>query len=575
MTNNNFIENVKRGNVGERFVEAHINELCDAILLNQREYHEDHVEGADEMARRLILGNPIDDFLPDYIDMPELLEGTSFEVQEYLIGGVEVKTTWNYLAATYDRENESGTIPVALWSSETRSNPGWLPKLLHPERYEVDGEIPVAVQPHTILFILAAYENAFASIAFEDVPALLDRLRSLARGAGVDLDDGIPYGEQAQDWSPENMVLFGNMWPVALSDVQDLARVTLIGTKPRIRPDIYMQDRSCTSYTQEKRYMYLAELAGDRHISIEEEYRDCFTPSQKRKIFADIDHNLSILDNFEDEKYPALAKYRRKRVFDHLKGLMLYMLAQEFPEYLNHSQRYFVIGKIQLEDWCKRHGIPGSTKSWQGSLVFLRDCGLIKCFRPKGDLNSPCLARIYSSMTPINGKYPSLRSVPRYDDDILANAEHIARIYFENHIIIAKMTKADVIRCRGREIANQLYLDDRTITQEEMYVHDIYINLLIHFINTQGYADKDSILEQIKTKMRNNMHFQNIDRDHILTENEENELARQEPYWRAYFKMTERTAQLAAERGYRYHPTRRIDKDALHLPDTFNKWIIT
>ena len=108
---NNFVEDVRRGNVGERFVYAHLNDLCNSVMLNQNELPELRIEGADETAHRVILGAPIDNFLPDYVDMPGMQNGTFYDVEEYSIGGVEVKTSWDYLAKTYDRENESGTLP--------------------------------------------------------------------------------------------------------------------------------------------------------------------------------------------------------------------------------------------------------------------------------------------------------------------------------------------------------------------------------------------------------------------------------------------------------------------------------
>lgn len=575
MPNNNFTKNVMRGNVGERFVYVHLNDLCDYVMLNQNELPEMHIEGADETAHRIRLGNPIDNFLPDYVVMPEMQNGTFYEVTEYSIGGIEVKTSWDYLAKTYDRENEAGTLPIALWSSDTREHAGWLLKLLHPERYSATNDGLTAVQPHTLLFILAAYENAFASIAFENIPAFLDRLRQIAGEAGIDIDDGIPFGEQAQDWSPESLLLFGNMWLVSLDDLEDLAKVTIIGEKPRMRPDIVMQDRSCASSTQEKRYERLLEIACERQIPIEDEFRNCFHPSRKRQVFADINHNLSILENFEDEKYPTLAIYRRQRVFQHLNGIMLNMLAHEFPVYLQQSQRYFMIGKLQLEDWCKRHGIPGSAKSWQGSLIFLNDCGLIKCFRPVEDNTTPSLERIYSSILPISGKYPTLRSVPRYNDTILRHAEHIAQIYYSKHVALTKLTKTDVIRCRGQEVADSLYLDGRKISGEELYVYELYKQVMVCRIQANGYAEKDEILEQVNEIMIRKQHFQCIICDHILNEKESNELNRQTPFWDAYKKIKERTAQLAADAGYTYHPIRNIDRERFHLPDTMMNWIIS
>ena len=575
MPDNNFVENARRGKIGEKFVIDHIKSLCASLMLNQEEHAGDYIEGGDLRTHMLRVGQEINSFLPDYVDMPELQEGTWYEVCGYTIGGVEVKTTWDFLAKTYDHEECTGTLPFALWSSSSREHPGWLLKMLHPERYTHPGETLNAVQPHALLYILAAYENVFASIAFENIPMLLNRLRGLANAANVDLDDSIPLGQQAQTWAPDNILISGNMWLIPLINLQDLATVTLIGEKPRIRPDIFFQNRSCTSHIQESRYDHLSRLAGNKHIPIEEEYRNSFTPSRNRKVFADISYNLSILDSFDETVYPTLAIYRRKKVFEHLRGLMLYMLAQESPVWPLQNKRFFLIGKLTLEDWCKGHGISGSTKSWQGSLIFLADCGLIKCFRPIGNNQEQGLETIYRNLTPVNGKYPTLRSVPRYTDDVLLHAEHIAKLYHEREIILSKMTKADVILCRGNDRANQLYLDGRGISEEEMYVRELYQRILIHRINENGYAEKDNVLKTVRQTMRREMGFQWIDPTHTLNEAERDEMDRQKKYWDAYSKIKERTRQLANDAGYEYHPIRNNNRTEFGLLETYSKWIIS
>ena len=94
-------------------------------------------------------------------------------------------------------------------------------------------------------------------------------------------------------------------------------------------------------------------------------------------------------------------------------------------------------------------------------------------------------------------------------------------------------------------------------------------------IQANGYAEKDEILEQVNEIMIRKQHFQCIICDHILNEKESNELNRQTPFWDAYKKMKERTAQLAADAGYTYHPIRNIDRERFHLPDTMTNWIIS
>ena len=148
MSDNNFVENVRRGTIGEKFVIDHISSLCASLMLNQEEHAGDYIEGGDLRTHMLRVGQEINSFLPDYVDMPELQEGTWYEVNGYTIGGVEVKTTWDFLAKTYDHEECTGTLPFALWSSGSREHPGCVlltlrgrpvcqPLTLHHARYEL------------------------------------------------------------------------------------------------------------------------------------------------------------------------------------------------------------------------------------------------------------------------------------------------------------------------------------------------------------------------------------------------------------------------------------------------------
>ena len=54
--------------------------LSQGLILNLQSRAGEHVEGGDATAHFLGLGNPIDDFLPDYIDDPELTNRTAYEI---------------------------------------------------------------------------------------------------------------------------------------------------------------------------------------------------------------------------------------------------------------------------------------------------------------------------------------------------------------------------------------------------------------------------------------------------------------------------------------------------------------
>ena len=70
----------------------------------------------------------------------------------------------------------------------------------------------------------------------------------------------------------------------------------------------------------------------------------------------------------------------------------------------------------------------------------------------------------------------------------MRHAEHIAQIYYSKHVALTKLTKTDVIRCRGQEVADSLYLDGRKISGEELYVYVLYKQVMICRIDAKRRA---------------------------------------------------------------------------------------
>ena len=566
-----FVQNVNRGRVGEVFVAEHLAELQSAIALNYSDRTAAHVEGVDAANIRMRIGEPLAGFVPPYVDDPALRGAPAYEITETMAGGIEIKTIWNFLLNTLYPDEEYGSLPFALWSNENRDRPGWLIRIMHPENDYEPGQAIRTVQPHTIVFLLAEYENVFASVVFERVPELFERLKIIAQDEGFGLDH-IPCEEEEHLWSNPNIK--NHVWYVPITLLQDLATVTMIADQPMIRPNIRINEKILLSDTQSRRYEQLRSLAGDRYIPMDERFRDRFTPLRNQQVFSDVVFNLSVLDTLDETKYPTLAYYKRQKVFQHLRGLMLNILAHPYPVWSERNPRFFTIGKDYLEAWCKERGISGSSMSWQGSLVFLKDCNLVEAFRPVGDEHDHAMMRAISGIRRPGKKNITFWSVPRYTPPIMEAAERIAVIYANNHVKLTQLTKADVIRVRGIERANQLYLDGRRISMQEEYVHDLYLTVLQEAIRRNSYAEPDKIIREVERRMRYELHFRYIDFLAGFTQEDEEELARQELYKNALMKMKARTRQLAAEAGFSYRPVRREDRSRHQLPEEYKKWLI-
>lgn len=577
MPQNNFIRNVERGNIGERYVYKHIEKLVNTdLILNYRNRADEHVEGGDATAYFLSLGKEIDDFLPDYVDAPELSDCKAYEVTAQVYGGLEVKTDWGLLFRSFDKEDPSGTLPFVFWSDETRKHPGWVPRTFFPQKYFTEGEKISSVQPMAIVFMLAAYRNAYACVVFENVKALIDRVCSLANTAGFNIDD-LPYGDEALNWQPEGIILQGNTWYISLSQLEDLATVTMIGKKPRIRPDIIFGEYRCTSAIQEKRYKHLKSLArGRKRIPVDREFVDAFTPSDRMKVFADINDNLSIIEHIDPERFPVLSHYSTQIVSRHLKGLMLNMLSRPYPIWPESNPTYFAVSNNYLEEWCKAQGIGGSSKSIQGSLMFLRIIGLVKAFRPGTNYHDPITDNLKKRIKHGNASRSiTLRTVPLYADDVLQHAEERAKLFFESHINISKLVKTDVSDVLGQEEANRFYQSGFTKSQIEDHVDTVMFRVFLEEVQKNGYALYEPSLQKAQQIIDSEAAFAFIDPFSVHTEEERMELQRQREYYNAFIKFGERKTAKATKKGLEYHQISKNDREKYNIPPEVRCWIFT
>ena len=570
-----FLRNVARGKEGEDFVNAHLAELTDTLALNNRLRSEEHVEGVDASALLMTIDESHPTPLPDFVHLPGIDNAHGYKISELKGGGIEVKTVWNYLFRTNDNEEPSGTLGFALWSEANRNNYGWLMKILNPESFNASDGPVTAVQPLILVFVLVEYEDVFACVTFTDVPALCNRLCELAARYGFDLKSGVPLGENAHGWSPESALIHGNMWYIPLSGLADIASVTLVGDKPRLRPDIKAVDNICKTSTQGQRYEYLKLLAAEKHIPTDEAFRGCFSPSPEQQIFADIDHNLKALESLDPDLYPSLCRLSSMRVFEHLTGLMECMLSNSAPVWPEHPRRYFAMANSYLKKWFNDHRIQCSVNSIQGSVTFLKDCGLLKAFRTINADQDPTIRAIMNSLKVRKGhKNITLRSVPRYDNDILRDAEKVASIYLDAKVSLTKLRKSDVIRVRGQAKADELYLDGRTISATEEYVHNLFVTVIKELVETKGYATYKDVYDKVETRMWDECAFREIEFDSTDRSDEDTaEINRRNAYYGCIRKLESSKKWMAEEAGCSFRPIRKADRVELNISEDETSWV--
>ncbi len=578
MPRQSFARNAQRGSVGERFALKYLSEIADVgLVLNPQHRADEHVEGGDVTARFLQLGDEIEGFLPDYVDDPDLANATAYEIIQHTAGALEVKTDWGLLFRTYDSENPTGTLPFALWANEKRSKPGWLLRILYPDQYLEEDQAINSVQPKALVFVLAAYQNVYACVSFSDIPALKERIETIAGQAGFCLATDVPCDENAENWIPQGIILNQSVWYIPLSQLEDIATVTMIGDMPRIRPDITAGEYRCSSAVQNQRYEYLQRLSGNRaHLPADEEFKDAFIPADNMKVFANIDYNLNFIKSIDPEKYPVLYFYSKQKVFRHLEGLMLNMLAHPYPIWPEKNPSFFAIGNNYLENWCKRQGIDGSSKSFQGSLVFLKICGLARSFRPNSAHQDSITLSMQKRIS--RGNAPralTYRTVPLYTDQILMNAEKTAKRFYEKRISIAKMTKTDVINVLGQKAADKEYMSTVTVSQIEKTVDKAFFRVMKSEVRKNGYAFFPSVKQKALKIIRKECDFIYIDPISEHTVEERQEIDRQKKYHMAFIKFEERKSAKAAQIGLQYRQISNAERAEWNIPLSNRSWAFT
>lgn len=519
---NDFLQSIQKGRTGELFVLGHLNNLIHDAVVDVKDTADEKIAGRDLVAT--------------------IVHQNESEKENK---NIEVKTIWNFLSRTNDHEDTSGTLGFELWKSPTRESLGWLDEMLHPERH------PKAVCPDQFIFLLIAYENVFASIAFEKVTALIDRLKQIAQDKGFDLD-AVPVGNQAQGWHPRNTLIIDNMWLIPFGQLEDLATVTIIGDKPRERPDIISGEngqRKCLTATQNIRYQRLLFASrGRAHMAADEVFSRAFGDNDADYVFAVIDRALSVLQSTDFSRYYSfLAKYNKQKgkVLDCLEIILLNMLAHEYPSREHDGKLYFPISYDWLIEWCKEKGIGRARKTWYTNVKLAIMFEILCYYRPQKASENPVDIKV-------NANNDGWKSVGYYAPveltrERLMQADYNAQNYLYDEVKTSQITKHVLLleENNPQKVDSAYGSDGRKIAKAKAYVLELFRQTLFEMVYVKDFALPDDLQTKVRKKMKKEKRLWKVSPEKMLTVAGRKEYDRQKPYWKEYNRLTRNMSGLA------------------------------
>ncbi len=318
MINEKFLYLKGKGSAGELFFIEQHNELLQHPIVLLEDMTSWNIEGSDLGAERLQM-KPIkgtEGLFNGFDNLPSILSGCREYCIKMQYGGAEIKTVgWDQFIPRTGIDNDpTSTVGLGMWNGTKdlpngktlylRSSHGNLHRWMEPS-VENHGARPMVLD-----FLLETIDinrmtgkekkRFFCSIAFEDVDALLERLKEYAAQFRLDLnkwDEQIPVGEEAQNFTIPGLFFQGNMWHVPMSVLGDLATVTMIGNDPSIYPTGH-----CSVEIQRSRLENLKRLAGARWIPQEKKSNNDELADQDlldlwhRRMMLGIPHYPGLLD---------------------------------------------------------------------------------------------------------------------------------------------------------------------------------------------------------------------------------------------------------------------------------------
>ncbi|MBT2656708.1 hypothetical protein J7E81_15925 [Bacillus sp. ISL-18] len=92
---------------------------------------------------------------------------------------------------------------------------------------------------------------------------------------------------------------------------------------------------------------------------------------------------------------------------------------------------------------------------------------------------------------------PNFYTIPIYNDELLTEANHRAKVLLDNNFRTNGFSKNFLIRVFGQEFADTIFHDERQISEYSQNVQSKIEEFILKDINRQGYTTKDRVLRYV------------------------------------------------------------------------------
>lgn len=264
------------------------------------------------------------------------------------------------------------------------------------------------------------------------------------------------------------------------------------------------------------------------------------------------------LRNLEKEKHPALYTMLFEQWHGKLFDTLTYYWFQQdtIPNQHLRPGGYYEFFQSRRYSADKGHYVSRDPRAWQYRTVLLHCLGLISTRRPKpGDdlstIEKESIRLMYDNrIRYFDDRYHSITFITTelWSLDKLDYSEKQAQKWLDNPQQVSYLTKENIIRVFGQELADEVYCDDRCIPKTSLFARKALKQAIKDTIRRKGYTTKEKGIDKAsKTISRLS----------------------------ARKAWAKHSYEVLAELGYRYHRPTISEKAKYRIKADNNRWIIT
>lgn len=231
-----------------------------------------------------------------------------------------------------------------------------------------------------------------------------------------------------------------------------------------------------------------------------------------------LEKNLNIISDIKTLKndYPYLGKVI-SRIYNYLIDFTVYSVDKIIsPIARKNGNYYFFVSARYLS-----RKFRGSSSTWNRNLNIFITLGLVKKHPVHdftgtksirdNDINNSRIARKAHRLKrahagqlridPSRFKVINFYSIPAYDENCLRNANDIAKKLVDNNFRMNAFSKIFLIKVFGEEFANQIFDDDRRVTEYSDYIKTKIETFIMKDMKKYGYTYKQRIIDKLKINL--------------------------------------------------------------------------